>query len=120
MQSCLLFSETSSPRIFAVDKSLKLLDSGSFTVDVGSNVTAVTRNALSIRCNATGIPAPQITWSKDGSLLDATGPVYVLGSLSSTNSGHYQCTASNIDGADVQDIQIVVLGKLFFSNFNLI
>lgn len=103
--------ETLSPKISAADQSLKILQSGSFTVDVGSNVTTVTRNALSIRCNATGVPSPQITWSKDGSLLEATGPVYILQSLVLSDSGHYQCTASNVDGSDVQDIRIDVLGK---------
>ena len=90
-----------------------LLQSGSFTVDVGSNVTAVTSIALSIRCNATGTPAPMITWRKDGSLLKAKGALLVLLSLSVTDSGRYQCTASNVNGADVQGLRIEVLGKFY-------
>ena len=108
-----MFSETSSPKISTVHRSLKLLQSGSFPVDVGTNVTTVTGNTLSIRCNATGIPVPQITWSKGGSLLDAKGPVYILSLLTSSDSGLYQCTATNVDGAVNQDIRIDVLGKLF-------
>lgn len=106
-----MLSETSSPVISTADEPLQILQSGSFTVDVGSSVTTVTGNALSLRCNATGVPTPQIAWSKDGSSLDAKGPLYVLSSLSSSDSGRYQCTASNIDGTDKQDIFINVLGK---------
>lgn len=106
-----MFSETSSPVISTADKSLQMLQSGSFTVDVGSSVTTVAGNALSIRCSATGVPTPQIVWSKDGSSLDAKGPLYTLSSLTSSDSGRYQCVASNIDGADQQDIRINVLGK---------
>lgn len=107
-----MFSETSSPVISTADKSLQILQSGSFTVDVGSSVTTVAGNALSIRCNATGVPTPQIVWSKDGSSLDAKGSLFILSSLNSSDSGRYQCVASNIDGADKQDIRIDVLGKL--------
>lgn len=106
-----MFSETSSPVISTADQPLQIFQSGSFTVDVGSSVTTVTGNALSIRCNATGVPTPQIAWSKDGSSLDAKRPLYILRSLASSDSGRYQCTASNIDGADKQDVQINVLGK---------
>lgn len=82
-------------------------------VDVGSSVTTVAGNALSLRCNATGVPTPQITWSKDGIPLDVKGSLYILNSLSAFDSGLYQCVASNIDGVDKEDIQIVVLGKYF-------
>ncbi len=109
-----MFSETSSPVISTADQPLQILESGSFTVDVGSSVTTVTGNALSIRCNANGVPTPHIAWSKDSSSLDAKGPLYILSSLTTSDSGRYQCTASNIDGADEQDIQINVLGNNIF------
>lgn len=105
------FLETSSPIISTADQSLQILQSGSFTVDVGSSVTTVARNALSIRCNATGVPTPQIYWSKDGRSLDTRGTLHIISSLVLSDSGRYQCTASNIDGADNQDIRINVLGK---------
>ena len=88
-----------------------MLQSGSFTVDVGLSVTTVARNAISIRCNASGVPTPQISWSKDGRSLDSRGSLYIISSLALSDSGQYQCTASNIDGADYQDIRINVLGK---------
>lgn len=81
------------------------------SVDAGTNVTTVTGNSLSIRCNATGFPVPQITWSKDGTSLSAKGPVYVLSTLKPSDSGRYQCIATNVDGVDTQDIRIHVLGK---------
>lgn len=111
--SCILeiVSETSSPVISTADQSLQILQSGSFIVDVGSSVTIVARNALSIRCNASGVPTPQISWSKDGRSLDTRGSLYTISSLALSDSGRYQCTASNIDGADNQDIRINVLGK---------
>lgn len=54
---------------------------------------------------------PQITWSKDGTSLSAKGPVYVLPTLEPSDSGRYQCIATNVDGVDTQDIRIHVLGK---------
>lgn len=54
---------------------------------------------------------PQITWSKDGTSLSAKGPVYVLPTLKPSDSGRYQCIATNVDGVDTQDIRIHVLGK---------
>ncbi|CAH3165271.1 unnamed protein product, partial [Porites lobata] len=104
-------SETSPPRIAAVHQELELPQSGSLSVDAGTNVTTVTGNSLSIRCNATGFPVPQITWSKDGTSLSAKGPVYVLPTLEPSDSGRYQCIATNVDGVDTQDIRIHVLGK---------
>ena len=106
-----IFLETSSPVISTADQSLRILQSGSFTVDVGSSVTTVARNALSIRCNATGVPTPKIYWSKDGRSLDTRGSLYIISSLVLADSGRYQCTVSNIDGADNKDIRVNVLGK---------
>ena len=54
---------------------------------------------------------PQITWSKDGTSLSANGPVYVWPTLKPSDSGRYQCIATNVDGVDTQDIRIHVLGK---------
>ncbi|XP_068741513.1 hemicentin-1-like isoform X2 [Montipora capricornis] len=107
--SVVTVKETSPPKISAVFSSLKLFEGGSFKVNVGSNVTTVTRNSLSIRCNTTGVPPPEVTWSKDGALLETKGPVFVLSSLSTTDSGRYRCTASNVDGSDAKDIRIDVL-----------
>lgn len=54
---------------------------------------------------------PQITWSKDGTSLGAKGPAYVLLTLKPSDSGRYQCIATNVDGVDTKDIRIHVLGK---------
>lgn len=106
-----ILSETSAPLISRVSQPLQILNSGSFTVDVGSIVTTVAGNGLFLRCNTKGVPTPKIIWSKDSIPLNVEGSLYILKSLSASDSGSYQCVASNIDGADKEDIQIVVLGK---------
>lgn len=58
---------------------------------------------LELFCNATGYPPPQITWSKEA---DPSVPVSVdevlnVKSINKTNSGVYQCRASNGIGNDV-------------------
>ncbi|XP_078498867.1 hemicentin-1 [Lissotriton helveticus] len=71
---------------------------------------------IDIPCSAYGIPPPEITWSKDGSIILIDGGQYVSsddGTLSIdkaevSDSGGYKCIASNIAGRDEADVTIEV------------
>ena len=68
-------------------------------VTEGDNVT--------LSCNASGIPVPTITWTRNGSVLNSSVPRISLGTesreltitnISRTDSGEYRCVANNSEG----------------------
>lgn len=102
-----------------------------YTVHEGNNIT--------IECQATGDPSPQITWYQDGNMLtegELNGSVISFGNLQesveensgvvlqsvsrnltlslATNnvSGLYSCQAENAAGNVTVEFQLTVLGKL--------
>ncbi|XP_068686464.1 hemicentin-2-like isoform X2 [Montipora foliosa] len=62
-------------------------------------------------CNASGNPLPEITWSKrhNSSLLNAHFGVLVIKTIKKTDSGEYQCNATNGIGEDAIAIFTVVV-----------
>ena len=63
-----------------------------------------------LKCNASGVPHPNITWTKDGvpaSQFNASGYLLHLVDVQKKDAGSYICTASNGYGSDVSSIGIV-------------
>ena len=59
-------------------------------VRVGDNLT--------LTCNVSGDPLPEVTWSKEGltlKLFNVTGPVLHLNNVTRKDVGSYKCTAKN-------------------------
>lgn len=76
-------------------------------------------------CNATGIPIPNIVWTKDGSVLDPVIANITMTTIGTTitsqldleelmlsDEGRYSCNASNtIGSSDVQDFTLTLESK---------
>ena len=69
-----------------------------------------------LSCSATGTPPPNVTWSRDGQILESDGThvTIVGGSLSIsmatiTDSGIYHCSASSSAGVASSSQQVLVL-----------
>ena len=80
-----------------------LISVDSPTIDIRPISQAVNKsNNLELFCNATGHPTPQITWYKlaDPSELLTVGTVLNVMNMNRTDSGVYQCRASNGIGID--------------------
>ncbi|KAG5850585.1 hypothetical protein ANANG_G00084020 [Anguilla anguilla] len=97
--------------------NLKVLDppriNGS---DVPAEVSVVVNNVLELQCVATGIPAPTLTWMKDGRPLPQTdstrvlrgGEVLRVASAQVENAGRYTCLATSPAGDDDREFLVRV------------
>uniref|UniRef100_A0A8C3N479 Hemicentin-1 n=1 Tax=Geospiza parvula TaxID=87175 RepID=A0A8C3N479_GEOPR len=80
-------------------------------------VTVVVNNAVRLECEARGIPAPILTWLKDGSPVSSVsnglqvlsgGRVLALPSAQLSDTGTYTCVAVNAAGESQRDIDLRV------------
>ena len=72
------------------------------------NKTLTERENVTLSCNATGNPAPSISWTKDGSAtnslrisLSLDNKQLTITNVSRDDSGDYRCVANNNIGAAV-------------------
>ncbi|XP_035392059.1 hemicentin-1 [Electrophorus electricus] len=71
---------------------------------------------VSLVCDTTGIPAPQISWLKDGTAIGSTGRSQEevqghrleLGPLQMSHAGTYTCVAENSEGRSQKDFSLTV------------
>lgn len=81
-------------------------------------MTALTGTPITIDCLATGVPSPQVIWTKDGREL-RSGSGYVIyenGTLliiqaSREERGKYKCTVKNKNGEDSTTSTIDTVGE---------
>lgn len=74
--------------------------------------------SVTFNCEATGYPAPNIEWFKDGQPMNYIRPNLVVGgytmklkNLQSTDTGHYKCQVRNEKGDVFYTYSLVVKGK---------
>ena len=84
-----------------------------------SNKTIVEGSNVTLHCNATGSPASNITWTKDGSpTVLHEGEEYAISNISRQQHGNYKCTAWNGVGEQSKtSFSINVLCKQFEASF---
>ncbi|GAA6099393.1 hemicentin-1 isoform X2 [Tachysurus ichikawai] len=79
--------------------------------------SVVLHNPVSLQCVASGVPAPSITWLKDGRPVDTTqvllklesgGRVLHIKEARAEDSGKYTCVATNAAGEAQQNIRLSV------------
>ncbi|XP_025019182.1 hemicentin-1 [Python bivittatus] len=80
-------------------------------------VTVVVNNPVRLECEARGIPAPILTWLKDGSPVSSVsdglqilsgGRILALTSAQISDTGRYTCVAVNAAGEEQRDIDLRV------------
>ncbi|KAM6456551.1 hemicentin-1 isoform 2-T2 [Liasis olivaceus] len=80
-------------------------------------VTVVVNNPVRLECEARGIPAPILTWLKDGSPVSSVsdglqilsgGRILALRSAQISDTGRYTCVAVNAAGEEQRDIDLRV------------
>ena len=79
---------------------------------------------VSFQCNATGIPDPEITWTREGVDLSrrhlVANDVLTLTRIVSLDEGRYICTATNAAGFSQKSVTLTVEGLCvvgFFFHF---
>lgn len=85
-------------------------------------MTTKTGSMARLECAASGHPAPQIGWQKDGGTdfpaaqerrvhVMPTDDVFFIVNVKPVDSGIYSCTAQNIAGIVVANATLTVVGK---------
>lgn len=94
-------------------------DLPSVTITGGASVKTVpVGGALTLECRGTGIPKPEITWSRVGSPLPegivVEGGVLVITNAQHSHGGAYACDATNRVGSVQSQVAIFVQGSCWF------
>ena len=93
-----------------------LTDSPSFGV-AEETVALLEHCSQSLLCQAGGAPAPRITWSKNGEVLQNSTSVTYTPRWHS-KSGNYTCRASNFNGSDTKTILVHTESEYMLLLFN--
>ena len=70
------------------------------------NVYLKTGDTLKLKCEATGFPYPQFTWTRQGRRI--RNQSLVLNRVSRNDSGLYLCKAFNTDGEDSMEVIVTI------------
>lgn len=105
-------AEPSAPRILTSSQPKEIMNRVSITEAVGSSLLVLDKSNVTLSCEASGVPRPRVSWSKDGTPLNITSPLLELPLVESLDEGRYRCTATNLQGFDVRYTILSVIGKL--------
>lgn len=83
------------------------------------NTTAAVGKSIVLRCNATGLPTPDISWGRERGKLDkkrfrqlANGNLHIR-DIKMTDAGQYFCLAANSHDLKEVKVTLRVIGKRF-------
>ncbi|EMP34679.1 Hemicentin-2 [Chelonia mydas] len=75
----------------------------------GEDLSVAFRHSVAVQCLATGVPAPSLSWWKDGIALQATGSLLQIEKVDVVDEGVYSCVATNPAGEGRRDVRLKVL-----------
>lgn len=87
------------------------------SIRIGQALSILSGTKVSIECHVTGVPEPDVTWSRQDSSMDADGRVFVKGSVliitnaTKADTGVYLCKAVNLAGEVVASSMLNVTSK---------
>ena len=74
------------------------------------NAVVVEGNSISLHCNTTGNPAPNVTWTKDGSsTVLYQRESFTINNITRQQAGQYICTVDNGIGSKVNASVAVIV-----------
>ena len=70
---------------------------------------------VKLRCSATGLPAPDVQWTRNGVVLkkEQSTAILNLNSVTEYDEGVYRCAVNNSGGSNYSDVKITVVGRSF-------
>ncbi|NXK72500.1 HMCN2 protein, partial [Amazona guildingii] len=88
-----------------------------------TNISIPLQGSLTLTCEATGVPLPTVTWSRDGSPITPSKHTHVLSGgwllrlthARAQDGGHYSCLASNVAGEARRHFYVEVLASPTFA-----
>ena len=102
----------------AKPKMIEAQDRSPITMTIGDNVTALTNTSVTIQCHTSGVPAPTVTWTKDGHEISDDGKYTVqaddsllINNANVEDSARYMCTADSPVGQDSASSTVQIVGK---------
>jgi len=79
-----------------------------------TELSVMHRHPVKMECDVTGVPPPEVTWTKDGADISEEGGhgggVLQLAAALVEDAGLYVCTATNVAGMDRKQFRLQVLG----------
>jgi len=95
-----------------------VLEAGPTIEDDAAEVAAAVGSRALLPCDAVGLPRPAVTWLKDGVEVDTSDSRYTLqrtgslqvSALTVSDSGLYECIATNDAGTARREVVLSVLG----------
>ena len=105
---------TAGPKIESSSGEMIALETRDPVVsNIGSNLTVLNFVDVTLKCEVSGIPAPTITWFKDGRELSevSDSDVLVISEGGLAAAGKYTCTATNTEGEVSADSFIKFVGE---------
>eukprot|EP00794_Sanderia_malayensis_P010055 gene10055-11084_t len=101
---------------FNDNKVISAIKKTSVTVIIGSKAKVSTSSEMVLQCFARGIPAPHISWYKNGLLLESDSPylsvikgLLDIPAVTTADDGIFTCIARNKFGVDKVESQIIVV-----------
>ena len=90
-------------------------------VSIGSRVNIVNGSSLILKCMASGLPLPELTWTRgiedltDGERynISISEQTLVINDVKFADADEYTCSATNMAGQDAATTELVVKGMYY-------